>query len=414
MKLYLTSAEAASQLGVSVATLYAYVSRGFIRSIKVDGNPRRARAYMAEDIYRLISSKEMRQREARSSEQRTDALESRITLIENEQLYYGGHHAIELARTHTLEQVARILWEGEEVGMTEGLNADSALLRQIVERVSATAEAGLPVYNALTGLTVAANGKGQFWMGDRTSTISVGMFALQVMVSCITGVVADGQPVHLQLARAWDVNDKSTAELLRMALVLCADHELNPSTYAVRCIASTGTNLLLALAGGLSAMTGPRHGGAVATARALIRECKREPRAGDYLIARLQSGEHFPSFGHPLYPSGDPRAAFLLAALKEHYPACGSFAVIVEIIATISQVVANAPNLDFALAALEEVLELPPSSALSIFAIGRCVGWVAHAREQAMTNSTPIRHRALYIGPRPEAAVTPNAPPPEH
>jgi citrate synthase len=414
MKVYLTSAEAASQLGVSIATLYAYVSRGFIRSIKIDGNPRRARAYMAEDIYRLVSSREMRQRGGRTAEQRTDALESRITLIENEQLYYGGHRAIELARTHTLEQVARILWNSEKAGMTEMVDADSALLHRIVERVSASAEPMLPIYKALTGLTVAANGNGQFWMRDKTSTIGTGMFALQVMVSCITGVVADGQPMHVQLARAWGAGDKSTAELLRMALVLCADHELDPSTYAVRCIASTGTNLLLALAGGLAAMTGPRHGGAVATARALIRECKREPKAGDYLIARLQSGEHFPSFGHALYRSGDPRAACLLAALKERRPAHASVAVIHEIIATIWQGVATAPNLDFALAALEEVLELPPSSALSIFALGRGVGWVAHAREQAMTNSTPIRHRALYIGPRPPAAGTANAPAPEH
>lgn len=401
MKLYLTSAEAASQLGISLATLYAYVSRGFIRSIRIDGNPHRTRAYMAEDIYRLLSSREMRRKQGPSDEPQADALESRITLIENERLYYRGHDALELARTHTVERVAGILWEGEEAGITD---ADSASLRRIVESVSSTAEPMLPIYRALTGLTLAAGSNGPFRVRDGVSSISTGMFALRVMVSCVTNTVADGQRIHLQLARAWGVAGKDAAQLLRMALVLCADHELNPSTYAVRCIASTGTNLLLALTGGLAAMTGPRHGGAIATARALIRECKREPSASDYLVTRLQSGERFPSFGHALYPSGDPRAACLLEGLKKRHPAHASVAMISAIVSTVSQAVAAAPNLDFALASLEEVLELPPSAALSLFAIGRCVGWVAHAREQMMTNSAPIRRRALYIGPRPDAA----------
>lgn len=399
MKLYLTSDEAASQLGVSTATLYAYVSRGLIRSIKTGGTQRRARAYMAEDVYRLLSSREVRQSAGKAGEQRAGALESRIALIENGHLYYRGLDAVELARTHSLEQVAAILWEGGEVDFGEVDTESFSAARQQCTQIAGDLP---PMNRALIGLGLAANGHGQFWMRDGASTIKAGSLALEVMVSCVTGHAPSADPIHLRLARAWGVSAKGASEILRMALVLCADHELNPSTYSVRCIASTGTNLLLALAGGIAAMLGPRHGGATATARALIRECKREARSQDYLLARLQGGEQFPSFGHRLYPDGDPRAALLLQELQGLRQSQASMDVVLDIAATVHRATTARPNLDFALAAVEEVLKLPSGSALSLFAIGRCVGWVAHAREQAMIDSAPIRPRAIYIGPRPD------------
>ncbi|KVR40754.1 citrate/2-methylcitrate synthase [Burkholderia multivorans] len=399
MKLYLTSDEAATQLGVSTATLYAYVSRGLIRSIKTGGNQHRSRAYLAEDVYRLLSNREVRQSAGKAGEQRAGALESRIALIENGRLYYRGLDAVHLARTHSLEQVAAILWETEEPDFGETDLESSTAAWQLCAELGNDLP---PMNRALIGLGFAANQHGQFWMRDGASTIKAGRLALEVMVSCVTGQPPSSDPIHVRLARAWGISGKGASEILRMALVLCADHELNPSTYSVRCIASTGTNLLLALAGGIAAMLGPRHGGATATARALIRECKRESRAQDYLLARLQSGEQFPSFGHKLYPDGDPRAALLLEELQAQRQSHASMAVILEIASIVLRATTARPNLDFALAAVEDALKLPSGSALSLFAIGRCVGWIAHAREQAMIDSAPIRPRAIYIGPRPD------------
>jgi citrate synthase len=45
--------------------------------------------------------------------------------------------------------------------------------------------------------------------------------------------------------------------LIRRALVLLADHELNASTFTVRCAASTGLNLYDAMIAGLVALKGP-------------------------------------------------------------------------------------------------------------------------------------------------------------
>jgi len=49
---------------------------------------------------------------------------------------------------------------------------------------------------------------------------------------------------------------------------------------------------------------------------------------------------------------------------------------------------------------VERVLGLPKDSALALFLLGRAVGWIAHALEQA-AHGALIRPRARYIGPRP-------------
>src|SRR5262249_18723636 len=94
------------------------------------------------------------------------------------------------------------------------------------------------------------------------------------------------------------------SDLLRRALILCADHELNASSFTVRCIAATGASLPAAILGGLAALSGPRHGGATYQVEALWDEIKQ---------GRRPSREPLPGFGHPLYPDGDPRAAAILA-----------------------------------------------------------------------------------------------------
>ena len=89
---WLSSREAARRLGVSAATLYAYVSRGLLRSEAVDG--RRERRYRADDISRLKRRRDVgRKAEAIANHALdfgTPVLESALTLIEDGRLYYRG------------------------------------------------------------------------------------------------------------------------------------------------------------------------------------------------------------------------------------------------------------------------------------------------------------------------------------
>src|SRR5215212_8741556 len=102
-------------LDVNRATLYAYVSRGFVRSEPVPGRPRERR-YAREDVERLRVRAEERRNPEKAAEHAlrwgVPVLESAITLIAGGKLYYRGHDAAELARTRSLEEVAALVWTG--------------------------------------------------------------------------------------------------------------------------------------------------------------------------------------------------------------------------------------------------------------------------------------------------------------
>ncbi|KKB63340.1 hypothetical protein WM40_12700 [Robbsia andropogonis] len=399
MKEFLSSDEASALLQISLPTLYAYVSRGLIRSIQ--GEERRARSYFAEDVYRLISTRTARQTSNKSrgsSDVFGVPIESRIALIDKGMLWYRGRSAITLAQTSTIEEVASMLWEVSK--FDQGSASDNDIFRLALERIRHAGDDASPLHRALIGLGFAASTHGHFWLRDDRATAAAGAFVLKMMLACVTGVAPTSEPIHQQLARAWKIDDPNAVNVLRAALILCVDHELNPSTYTVRCIASTGSNVLLAVMGGLGALFGPRHGGATGNARTLIREALRESDIPTYLVGRLNGGEQFASFGHKLYPDGDPRATCLLALLRSCRDESARLSGIQEIANTIHRAINLRPNLDFALAAIEETLALPVTSALTLFGIGRAVGWIAHAKEQAMIKE-PIRPRAIYIGPRP-------------
>src|SRR5829696_2582210 len=94
---YLSAGRAAEELGISLATLYAYVSRGLVRSESVEGK-RRNRRYRAEDVRRLKERKERRRDPDRVVEGAlhwgTPVLESGITLIDGDGLYYRGRDVV--------------------------------------------------------------------------------------------------------------------------------------------------------------------------------------------------------------------------------------------------------------------------------------------------------------------------------
>src|SRR5215467_5121002 len=113
---WLSSREAAKRLGVSAATLYAYVSRGLLRSEAIDG--RRERRYRADEIARLRHRHQVGRKAESIANHALDfgtpVLESALTLIENNRLYYRGQDATTLARAASLEDVARLLWDCDE------------------------------------------------------------------------------------------------------------------------------------------------------------------------------------------------------------------------------------------------------------------------------------------------------------
>jgi citrate synthase len=216
----------------------------------------------------------------------------------------------------------------------------------------------------------------------------------------VPGNHPNARPVHDQLAAACKV-PAERAPLIRAVLVLSADHEFNASTFAARVVASTGANLHGSTIAGLAAINGPRHGGLTRRVAALFDQLKVEADPEAKLAERLADGHDLPGFGHPLYPDGDVRAATLFELLRETVANAPELAFAERIAEAGERLTGRRPNVDYATVTIERALGLPADSALSMFLLGRTVGWIAHAIEQA--DGSLIRPRARYTGPRPTA-----------
>ena len=110
---YMTAQEAARILDVKRETLYAYVSRGLIRS-EQSGSNHKSRRYHAEDVERLSARKTGRSDPASAAEQAlhvgSPVMDSSISMITDECTYYRGYDALKLAATRSVEEVAALIW----------------------------------------------------------------------------------------------------------------------------------------------------------------------------------------------------------------------------------------------------------------------------------------------------------------
>jgi citrate synthase len=396
MERYISAKEAAHLLGVKPATLYAYVSRGLIRSEMVDDS-NRERRYLAEDVRKLADRKEQRRDPAKVAKDAlnwgTPVLESAITLIDDHHLYYRGQDACVLALEQSFEYVAALLWTGNGAD-GERLFAEStrhkfqlpAMLR------------GLPAMPALQIILAALSAQDfAAYNLSPDAVAQAGTRILYLMTDVLAdGVGADEKTIADTLARAWNTN----AEVLNAALILCADHELNASSFAARVTASADSNPYQVVMAGLAALQGVKHGGNTEQVAALFREVGEPDHAREIIGERLRRGERIPGFGHRLYPQGDPRAVTLFDLLQKHSPDSPAIALAEAIAREGQTLIDRAPNIDLALVTMELACKLPRGAALSIFALGRAAGWIGHAIEQ-YTTQTIIRPRARYVGKLP-------------
>lgn len=393
----ISASEAAALLGVRPATLYAYVSRGLLRS---EPGPGRESLYRRAD---LLALKERRRRgrspglAARASlDFGLPVLESAITLIEGGALHYRGQPVATLAAHASLEDVAGLIWQVAGEGPFEAANLPPA--KPVAPRDRTLAS--LPfLARAQVELTLdLAFDRGAF-ARTRGGVARLGARALRRLSASAVGGAPDARPIHRRLGEGWGL-DAADVDLLRAALVLAADHELNPSTFTVRAVASTLATVYEALLAGLAALSGPRHGGMTARVAALLTEIGAG--APDSALARiLDRDEALPGFGHRLYPDGDPRAAILLRLLGARHPQSEERQRIAAVADAAWRDAGLRPNIDFALVALARTLSLPGDAPFVLFTIGRTVGWVGHVIEQYESGEM-IRPRARYVGLRPQ------------
>ena len=394
---YIDAKQAALRLGVSRQTLYAYVSRGLIKAIPAD-DPRQS-LYLAAAIDEIAATRKRGRKPREIAKATLDwgmpVLESGLTLIEDGQCYYRGQDAVHLSRSASLEEAAALLWQ---------IPVQSAFPRRAPGNLKAyaglieQAAGALPSETLLPLFAVAASDDATSAWRTEPRLLARGSGDLvRILAAAALRQAPQSAPVHEQLANAWGIG-AARAGLIRQALVLCADHELNASSFTARCVASTGASLKACIVAALAALSGVKHGAMTTRIEHLWDSLDpQDPAKG--LRDRLGAGESIPGFGHPLYPDGDIRAKALLTPILPEYKPAARF------VEAVRQLSGAEPSIDFALVALRRYLGLPEGSAFLLFATGRSVGWIAHALEQRTTDQL-IRPRALYTGQRPDSVTS--------
>lgn len=375
---YLTAKQASQKLGISLSTLYAYVSRGLIRS--EPDTVKRRRRYRAEDIELLVAKKADR---GGSERKLAGALhwgepicESELTLIDGGEMFYRGRALPQLLEQSSFEEVIELLWGGyqpqESPPLSEHLRAAMEPLEPLerLHLVLAWQSSQDPLALDLRPKAVRKTG----------AKILHALFSTLCPVEPELGLAGS-------LTQCWSPGHKKSLE---SALILCADHELNVSAFTARCVASAGATPYRVVSAGLDALSGFRHGGYAYRVQALFREAEAlGPK--EAVQSYLRRGVELPGFGHKLYPDGDPRGRDLLAQLDSISPET------LALMEAVESLVEEKPNIDFALVSLCRELNLSEHAPTTLFALGRSVGWLAHALEQYATGKL-IRPRARYVG----------------
>ena len=413
---WVDSRTAAKHLGIQQRTLYAYVSRGQVRSVA--GEQGRPRLYSLADLERLRV-----RRDARAGHGAVAAgalrwgepvLDSAITAITPRGPAYRGRLAADLAAAGVpFENVAELLWSGylpTEPVLWPRTAPPIAQVNRLVPHGSRPLDV-MPVLINIAALAdpqrVDARPDAIIARGRALIPLLAAALAPELAAAAVTRALTAGR-VAVIAARALGLDD-SAAKLLDVALVLLADHELNASSFTARVAASTDADPYACVAAALAALSGPKHGAAPELVAKFADEVGGPEHARAAIRTLRKKGEVPPGFGHTLYPAGDPRATPLLAIARDLVATTRSpFArrartviAIVDAAADLARhdrIKASAePSVDVAIAAMVAALGVQPAAGSGLFAVARSAGWLAHALEQRAAGFL-LRPRARYTG----------------
>ncbi|MGH7863453.1 MAG: citrate/2-methylcitrate synthase [Candidatus Binataceae bacterium] len=420
----LTAVEAAGKLGVKLGTLYAYVSRGWLRSYRRKvGRQALYRRTDVEALRGLVAPEHGRRARSlppaatwvtvaqpRTSETGAPGVivaESAVSSTIEGRLAYRGYPIEELVERATFEEVCLLLWQGErpspdEVAALRGETGGAGMPAAVASALAAVGGDAPPLLRLAAAVPSLAA-----W--DRRHTSLTRHQRARVIISRLPlalvqpplGRIATAGAMAPRLLRVLAGGNASDweVEALERVLIACAEHELNASTFAARVVASTGADLYASVLAALCTLSGPIHGGACDRIEAMLDQLLDGARVGSCLEQFSAKQQLPPGFGHAIYPAGDPRAVLLKANAERIASHRGR--KLLEIAHKVEEAVWREerlrPNLDFYLTVCARMLAFPSGLPAAIFAIGRAAGWIAHSLEQYADNRL-IRPRMRYRG----------------
>ncbi|HKK94276.1 MAG TPA: citrate synthase [Longimicrobiales bacterium] len=194
---------------------------------------------------------------------------------------------------------------------------------------------------------------------------------------------------------------------LDVLFILHADHEQNCSATTMRVIGSAHADPYVSMAGAMSALYGPLHGGANEAVLRMLGRIGSVDNIPAFIEGVKDRKERLMGFGHRVYKAYDPRASIIKRTADEVFEVTGrnpllDIALELEKIALEDEFFVSRnlyPNVDFYSGLIYQALGFPVEMFPVLFAIPRSVGWLAQWEEMLTDDEQKIaRPRQVYEG----------------
>lgn len=407
----MTRGEVLEMLNIKQGTLYAYVSRGIIKTAPhPDG---RKSLYYRTDVERVRSRKRGRPPQSATAESTmhwgAPVVASAITQVTASGPFYRSRPAVEMARTGvSFESVAQLLFTGmwqDNFAAWSGIDTPQDAQRLLDSYPDRLKSGDIGNLLGMVTLALGMHGRGAAEIADGAS-VTAARLLIQTMAGCLgflqpTRRFAVRRPLESLAAfilRASQVEASPEAlHALNGAMIVLADNELAPATFAARIAASTNADLFNCVAAAISSHVGFSTGTATQKVETALLQSTSARDLSQRKALVKEYGASLFGFNHPMYPGGDPRADVILELVGALPKLSAGTRNTLAFLADVRTELKAHPGVAIAMVTLARALGMPDGSATAVWILSRTSGWVAHILEQR-TQAFLLRPRAKFVG----------------